>query len=361
LCKSLRENQLPARERAHTTARNSLLMSATHLNRIERLHLVHHLIARVRTAPARCPDVNHIESLLGDDYGHRSSPEARRRMLQRDLSELVSDGRIEVVNPGCKPLRYRCCKEVRDDNPAVLEFTRRQIAELVGDMVPARRLNALWRSILLHPHGPLLDEQQLRILPDTLRLVPADINPVVLNAVLTALSEHRTLKVLYQNNAGERSRPRLHPQALVQRGPVTYLLALKNSEREPVRFYALHRLIRARMEERDARAAVNFDLDQAIEQGRIDFGRGEKITLELRVRGYLDAVLRDCPLSDTQELQDEPEGSDFSLTVRAEVPSSGALLRWLLAGGDNLEVIAPTELRQVLSAQAAKMAALYAP
>ncbi|EIC19898.1 helix-turn-helix transcriptional regulator [Thiorhodovibrio frisius] len=334
-------------------------MSATHLERIERLQRLEGLIAHAHRAPSRCPDVGWLERKLGDEDGRPSSPTARRRRLQRDLTELVRDGRIEVVNPGGKPLCYRRCAQSHDDDPAVLAFTRRQIADLVGEMVPQRRLNALWRSLLQQDHGPILDEQRLRMLPDTLRLVPADVKPKVLKAVITALCEQRTLKVLYQNNAGERSQPRLHPQALVQRGPVTYLLALKNKEPEPVRFYALHRLIQARVEDDTARAAEHFDLDQAIEQGRIDFGRGEMIELDLRVRGYLDAVLRDCPLSEGQRLQDEPEDSDFSLRLWAQIPSSGALLRWLLAGGDNLEVVAPESLRQVLVTQTAKMAAIY--
>jgi predicted DNA-binding transcriptional regulator YafY len=335
-------------------------MSATHVERIERLQRLEALIAHAQAAPERCPDVALLESRLGDEGAHPTSPAARRRMLQRDLTELVRDGRIKVVNPGGKPLRYRRCAQVRDDDPAVLAYTRRQIAELVGEMVPQGRVNALWRSLMHHDHGPILDEQRLRMLPDTLRLVPADVKPKVLNAVITALAEQRTLKVLYQNNAGERSRPRLHPQALVQRGPVSYLLALKNREPEPVRFYALHRLIEARVEDDGARAAEDFDLDRAIEHGQIDFGRGEMVALELRVRGYLDAVLRDCPLSLDQQLQDEPEGSEFTLRLSAQVPSSGALLRWLLAGGDNLEVVAPESLREVMAAQAAKMNAVYA-
>ncbi len=337
-------------------------MSATHLDRIERLRHLEQFIPYHQTTPARCPDVSRLDDLLGDQGRQHRSPTARRRMLQRDLTELVRDGRIDMVNPGGKPLRYRRSHQVGDDDPAVLAFTRRQIADLVGEVVPKRRLNALWRSLLQpEQEGPsILDEQRLRILPDTFRLVPAAINPGVLKAVIAALSERRTVKVLYQNNVAERSKPRLHPQALVQRGPVTYLLALKNTETEPVRFYALHRLIRARVEEHSARAAEHFDLDQAIEHGRIDFGRGEMIELELRARGYLDAVLRDCPLADGQHCQDEPEGSDFSLRLRAQVPSSGALLRWLLAGGDKLEVIAPESLRLVLAAQSAKMASVYA-
>jgi predicted DNA-binding transcriptional regulator YafY len=57
--------------------------------------------------------------------------------------------------------------------------------------------------------------------------------------------------------------------------------------------------------------------------------------------------------------EDEPKGSEFDLRVSARVPSTGQLLRWLLGAGDNLEVIAPPDLRHVVAVQAGKMAAIY--
>jgi proteasome accessory factor B len=41
------------------------------------------------------------------------------------------------------------------------------------------------------------------------------------------------------------------------------------------------------------------------------------------------------------------------------VPSTGQLLRWLLGAGDNLEVMAPPDLRRIVAAQTRKAAALY--
>jgi predicted DNA-binding transcriptional regulator YafY len=148
----------------------------------------------------------------------------------------------------------------------------------------------------------------------------------------------------------------------VQRGPITYLFALKEAESAPVRLYALHRMIRAEaLTNEPARAALGFDLDQAIAEGKVDFGPGRMIALELRVRGYLVPLLSVCPLCPDQQLEDEPETSPFRLRVSARLPSTGQLLRWLLGAGDNLEVVAPAELRQVMLAQSAKVAALYRP
>ena len=45
--------------------------------------------------------------------------------------------------------------------------------------------------------------------------------------------------------------------------------------------------------------------------------------------------------------------------VRVRVPETGALLRWLLGLGDNVEVVAPAELRRVVGEQAHKVARHY--
>ena len=46
--------------------------------------------------------------------------------------------------------------------------------------------------------------------------------------------------------------------------------------------------------------------------------------------------------------------------VRVRVPETGALLRWLLGLGDNVEVVAPAGLRRVMGEQLVKAAGHYA-
>jgi predicted DNA-binding transcriptional regulator YafY len=297
--------------------------------------------------------------ILGDAYG-TGSPEARRRALQRDLADLTKDGRVEAVNPGGKPLRYRRLADDEDDDPLVWQYNLRQVRDLIAEAVPTRQLDRLWQRLLTDIEGPLLDEQRLRVVPDNLRLRPVELYPAVLQSVITALAQRCALRVLYENANGGRKEAQIHPQALVQRGPIPYLFALKNDEDAPVRLYALHRIIRAEsLAQTPAREAPGFDLDQEIAAGKVDFGQGERIDLELRVRGYLATLLCACPLTDEQQIDDEPEDSDFELRISARVASTGQLLRWLLGAGPNLEVTAPEELRHMMAVQTAKMAAVY--
>lgn len=344
----------PARQPTYTAH-----MSATALTRIQRLKRLETLLPPATTASHDCLDGARLLDILSEEYG-TGDERARRRALQRDLEELVKDERIEPVNPGGKPLRYRRSGDDSDEGPLILQFTLQQIRDLVAEAVPTRRLDRLWQRLLSEVGGPLLNEQRLRIVPDTVRLQPVELYSKVLQAVIAALAQRCVLKVLYRDAAGVRAEAELHPQAIVQRGPIPYLFALKNDEEEPVRMYALHRMIRAEaLPGTSARAAEGFDLDDVIRKGKADFGQGELIDLEIRVRGYLAAVLPVCPLSNSQTVKDEPGESPFTLRVHAQVASTGQLLRWLLGAGDNLEVLAPAELRHVVAVQAAKMAALY--
>ncbi|RYU61413.1 WYL domain-containing protein [Methylolobus aquaticus] len=334
-------------------------MSVTSHHRIERLKRLESLIPSAAMLHDECPDGTRLQEILSEVYGSRDNPSGRRA-LERDLQELTKDGRIEAVDPLKKPRRYRRCADDLDEDPLVGQYTLQQIRDLVAEAVPAKRLDRLWQRLLSEIDPPPLDEQRVRTIPDTFRLQPVEIYPAVLHAVIRALAEHSALQVLYENANAERGEPILHPQALLQRGPIPYLVALKNDETAPFRLYALHRMIRAEvLTGKVARTAENFDLDAFIRDGKGDFGEGELVKLELRVRGYLDTVLRVCPLSADQKIEDEPEDSDFTLRACAQVPSTGQLLRWLLGAGDNLEVLAPEELRHVVAMQAAKMAALY--
>lgn len=331
---------------------------AAHKDRIDRLDRLHRLIARTATAE-ECPDAGALLERLADLYAHHLSPASRRRAIQRDLEELVDTDRIEVVNPGGKPLRYQCAKGNLDTDPYVTDYACKAIRELVKDALPSRRLELVMRQLLGTDGGLGLDDDRLCIVSDTLRLQPAVIGDKVLGDVLEALALSRALRLSYRDAAGKLTRPIVHGQALLQRGPRVYLFALKDEEAEPVRMYALHRITRSAVCEQSARRARGFALQQAIDRGQADFGDGELIDLELRARGYVADLLRDCPLAQGQRIDDEDEGAAFDIRVRATLPGTGQLLRWLLGCGDKVEVLAPAHLRHVLKAQTAKASALY--
>lgn len=332
---------------------------ATHADRIERLDALERLIPTHGSA-SQCPSSSQLLERVAARYEEHRSDEARRRALQRDLEDLVKDERIEVVNPGGKPLRYRRLRDV--PNSRIWEYIRPAMRELIDGVLPTRGFDALWWQLLDADTDPglRLGQDKLRVVSDSLRLRPSAMKEAVLADVLEALARSLTLKIGYRSGEGRPSTPTLHPQGLLQRGPRLYLFALKDDETEPLRMYALHRFTRSEVGSEPARAFPGFDLQTLINRGAADFSEGELIDLELRARGYIVELLRDCPLADRQRIEDEPEGSDFEARVFARVPSSGQLLRWLLGCGDNVEIVSPADLRHVVAVQAAKVAALYA-
>lgn len=327
---------------------------AAYKERIDRLEMLERLIP-LNLKKDDCPDSGRLLTSMAREYELQAS----RRAIQRDLEALVKEGRIEVVNPGGKPLRYRRLIDAEAVDPRMWDYARRLMGSLIRDALPERRLERIWAKLREDGDEYGLGEDKLCILSDTQRLLPADIREEVLAAALEALSRSRSLQASYRDRDGKQSFPVLHPQALLQRGPRLYLFALKNEESEPVRMYALHRFIRAQLGDGAARLAESFNLQEAIRKGQGDFAGDRQVELDLRVRGYVAELLRDCPLAKDQRIEDEPEGSAFGARVRATVPDTGQLLRWVLGCGANVEVLAPAKLRDVLTSQTAKTAALY--
>lgn len=291
-------------------------------------------------------------------YAEAASPAARKKSIERDLQRLVEEERVERTSTRT-PFTYRSCgaRALVDANERA--YALHVMRAVVRDTLPQRSFDHLWPALLKDGAGLPLGEDKLRIVSDTLRLIPADIHPEVLTQVLRALVEETPLRVLYHSAQGKRSEPLLHPQGMLQRGPRLYLYAVKDDDRAVVRMYAMHRMIQAASTEDVFHASPGFSLQERIDRGQADFASGERIVLCLRARGYVADLLCDSPLSDDQRVDDEPNGSPFDVHVRATVPSTGQLLRWLLGCGDNIELLEPSSLRTTVVQQSMKMAAIY--
>lgn len=293
---------------------------------------------------------------MADDY--TGGERARRRLVERDLEELLQTGQVEVVNPGGKPRYFRRRVNEAADDPRLLGYIKALSESLLKESLPSRRHQQVLDKLRDSQLRPLLGDSRFRFIGDSQRLLPAEIKPEVLIAVLAALIQRQVLRVGYRKADGSSQRPVLHPQGLLQRGPILYLYALKNDETSS-KMFAVHRMTSASVENEAAHDDPDFDLDQCIREGEADFGRGEMIELRLRVRGYILDVLRDCPLSEDQRIVESEDGDAFAAVLTATVPATGQLHRWLLGCGRNIEVLAPEPERQVLASTAAAMADLY--
>lgn len=297
---------------------------------------------------------------IGDE-GRKSDrlPESRRRQIERDLDALLDLGCIEVVVTKQNRRHFRRVVKDRAKDPRLKAYVEALSKAMLEQQLPSARQAQLWAVLDDQQHAPLLEEKYFRAINDNQRLLPAAIKVEVLQSVLAGLIQRQVLQVLYEKQDGSRQEALLHPQGLLQRGPILYLYALKNDEAEAKKF-ALHRMIRASEQPMPARDDANFDLDQRIRDGEADYGHGEKVQLKLRVRGYVTQLLRDCQLDEQQKIKDlEPPRNGFEAEVSAEVPSTGQLYRWLLGFGPLVEVLEPPHLREMLGRAALQMSALY--
>lgn len=281
------------------------------------------------------------------------------RTLQRDLAELIKDGAVAVLFGEGNVPHYVRRRESGDMDDGILdeeswEYLLLQLKQELSSLVSASQLARMFDRLRL-PEALDMSESKLRILPDSLRLKPARMSYEVLGTILRALKSGKALQVSYLSREGKRSEPVLHPQGLLQRGPRVYLYALKDDE-ECDRMYAVDRMVNASMLSLPARIMAGFDLDQRVRDGRADFANGEIIRLQALVRGYVEQLLYDCPLDDSQQLIPQADGGSLLIV---EIPASGQLLRWVLAGGNNVVVQEPPEFRCVVAGQVRQLLELY--
>ena len=170
-----------------------------------------------------------------------------------------------------------------------------------------------------------------------------------------ALLEERQLSISYQRpGKPEATEQTLHPQALIQRGPITYLVATA-FDYDDLRLYAVHRIKTASIGDLAARTASGFSLDAYLAEGRAHFANGNEILLHAQVSDELANLLSETPISTDQVLH--PEGK--AMLLSATVADSWQLRWWLLSHGAGITVLGPPDLRSAIKDAIAEAAKQY--
>lgn len=198
-------------------------------------------------------------------------------------------------------------------------------------------------TLNLHKKSPAVRwPEKVVVIPPTQPLIPPVIDPEIQRSIHEAVLEERALAVSYRY-AG-RAEPRemvLHPQGLIQRGPATYLAALA-WQYDDVRFYAVHRFLRAEKTDEPARPAQDFDLAGFAERHG-HFGSGEPIHLVARVSDSLRNILEETRLAEDQCLSGPDPAGMYRL--EATVADTWQLRWWVLSQMEDLQVESPPDLR----------------
>ncbi len=178
-------------------------------------------------------------------------------------------------------------------------------------------------------------------------VLPPNVDAEVMSEVYDALLHGQQLEVEYRSLKGNEPETRvLHPLGLVQRGPVSYLLATA-FDYEDIRIWALHRMSRARRTYEESRVPEGFDLAEYLRGDHMHFGSQGDIELKARLHGELPRILAETPLSRDQRLR----FTDGACYLAATVSLTWQLRWWLLSQGSDVEVIAPSSLREEIVAR----------
>ncbi len=174
-------------------------------------------------------------------------------------------------------------------------------------------------------------------------LLPAKILDDVQSGLQDALLKNLQVKLGYKKR-GETAGVEYiaHPLGLIQRGSVIYLVCTLFGYQD-IKLLALHRMLIVDILDEPSKTPKGFSLASYIAEGHLGFGSAKPISLHLRFRNGAGDHLWDTPLSAEQAIT---ESADGLIDVRATVPDTSQLIWWLLAMGENVEVLAPDALRK---------------
>ena len=263
-----------------------------------------------------------------NQQGHQIS----KRQVERDLSDLMEVFPIDC-NTYSKPYGWKWVEGAQVDIPGIGMAEALSLKLMEGCMtplLPTAIMSTLKPRIL--QAEKLLNEKsksnsqarwinKIRNVSPTLPLCAPEIDADILEEIQVALLHDNQLDVSYQpNNSDKPKNYRINPLALIQRGPVTYLAATVKSFTD-VRLFALHRFSKAEETDYQVTGQDNFNLDQYIEAGNLNFGSGKPIKLRANIENYLAKILQETPLSNDQKIV--PQNDGYSVTA--------TLVNWLLS------------------------------
>ncbi len=284
------------------------------------------------------------------------------RSLQRDLRDRLSLHFPLACDDSQKPYRWYFDRDFHCNLPALdvpsaltLVLAEEYLKGLLPPVVVAQ-LSPQFRDARqllddLKTNGLGQWARRVRAIPNGKALIPAPFSEITWQTVCEALLTQQAIDVTYLSRSKEEEkRFILHPQGLVSRHSVTYLLATVN-DYDDIRHFALHRIEQARLSGTPWRPAEDFDLDTYIAKGAFGYLQGcEGVLLVANVHPQVAWLLSETPLAEKQRLTALPN-SDWQ-RLEAEVPDDQQTLWWLLGMGANVEVLTPATWRSEIYAAA---------
>lgn len=299
-------------------------------------------------------------SLVGMGY------DATKRTVERDLASLEDPFGLRLDNRS-KPFGWSWRADAQGLTIPGLSLSQALTFQLVEQhlrpLLPPAVLGELKpyfdsATARLRETGPKSSwAAKVRVVPPTQALLVPPIASDVQRNLYEALLEDRQVKIRYLK-AGKKTLvdyDAVHPLGIVQRGAVLYLVCTFYGYQDPI-LLVLHRMKAVERLDESVARPPGFDLDAYIASGRMGFGDGETIQLELLLDADAAHHLTETPLSADQRLT---RVSDGRVHVQATLPATQQLRWWILGFGEKVEVIKPTHLRKAMTEAVQGMSAHY--
>jgi predicted DNA-binding transcriptional regulator YafY len=184
---------------------------------------------------------------------------------------------------------------------------------------------------------------KVRIVQPALPLLPPPITPDVMDSLQKALLEDRSLTITHKHPDHSLAKTlTLFPFGLVQRGPVSYLVAQAEGYSD-VRLYAVHRISQATLRDEPVMRPEGFTLDSYIDQGVLLTSPVQTLSLVLQADIKMANILRETPMAEDQVIETQ---SDTTALIRVTVQHTWQLEWWLLSMAGQIVVQEPLALRE---------------
>ena len=275
--------------------------------------------------------------------------EVSLRTIQRDLNQLAERFPLEHNNASPQGWRWRADAQI-SSLPHITTsqaVTFLMVEDHLRHLLPPSLLDELrpWFDMAQRTLN-LSDSNQgrhwldcVRIIPPTQPLIPPTVPREAQQSVYEALLANRQLQAGYQRRYDKTAADyTLNPLAIVQRGPVIYLVATRADSMEKIRLFALHRFVSAEVLKTAAVSPQDFKVDDYLESGAMGFGQGEPVRLRALFEPKAGEHLHECKLSEDQTITAQ---DDSRLLVEATVRNTSQLLWWLRGFGKAVEVLEP--------------------
>jgi predicted DNA-binding transcriptional regulator YafY len=263
-----------------------------------------------------------------------------RATLYRDIKLLAESGyqlQTETVNGEAHYRLQASGLSVTPMTPterAAIALARRGLSALEGSSA-ARELDAL----LGRGPGDNCPDGAIR-----LAVAPQSYDPEIVRVIDAAISKRRKLEIEYQGSKDKHPRSRtVHPLELRVVDQHGYLIAWDDEPRDQ-RIFKFARIMHARMLREKASAPTT--------QGRtasataVKIWSSEPIDVSIRIHREGARYVREWPLTPDQSVDVTESGA---VDVRARVYGLQEALRWTLRWGRHAEILAPDELRDLVT------------